>query len=116
MAVAGHLSREGKLVHLSWLDRVASRIQQMADTIRYARYGYHGIFDVEKIGDAELKALYEFDLSLLDAVDRILKQIPDSGDLPAPEALEKALSTLEESIELWEKTFRRRGELLTSSA
>ena len=43
------LSSKGQMESLAKLDRLSSHLQQMADTIRYASYGYSGIFDLEKI-------------------------------------------------------------------
>src|SRR4030042_876896 len=43
------LSQKGVLDPLDELDRLSSHLQQMADTIQHASYGYGGIFDLEKI-------------------------------------------------------------------
>src|SRR5512136_372351 len=57
-------SRNGKADLLIDLDHLSAQIQQMADTIRYASYGYGGIFDLEKVREEEINRLCSFDLSL----------------------------------------------------
>ena len=69
------LIKHGKLEPMDDLDRLASHIQQISDTIKHAGYGYSGIFDVEKIGGEELDRLYEFDLSLVDDIDKLTNTI-----------------------------------------
>ena len=76
--VRGHLkramldfSRNGKADHLVELDHLSAQIQQISDTIRYASYGYGGIFDLDKIREEEIQRLCSFDLSLKEEAEKL---------------------------------------------
>ncbi len=82
--IALNLSKRNQLDPLDELDWLSSHMQQVADTIRHASYGYRGIFDLKfKIREEELDRLYSFDLSLLDEIDQInseMKTLATQGD------------------------------------
>jgi hypothetical protein len=40
-----------------------------------ASYGYTGLFDAVRINDAELTKLYEYDLALLESVDKLASAV-----------------------------------------
>jgi hypothetical protein len=108
------LSQKGQYDSLEALDRLSSRIQQMADTIRYASYGYAGIFDLEKIREEELDRLYSIDLSLMDDVEGLQAKVTELNSQTPPE---KGKTTAEEAFHLLdglEKKFRRRNDLMAS--
>jgi hypothetical protein len=76
--VRGHLkramldfSRKGKADLLLDLDHLSAQIQQMSDTIRYASYGYGGIFDLDKIREEEIQRLCSFDLYLKEEAEKL---------------------------------------------
>jgi hypothetical protein len=76
--VRGHLrrvmlafSRNGKADLLVDLDHLSAQIQQISDTIRYASYGYSGIFEVDKIREEEIQRLCSFDLSLKEEAENL---------------------------------------------
>jgi len=104
-------SKKGQLDHLEELDRLSSRLQQVADTIRYASYGYAGIFDVEKIREEELDRLYAVDLSLMDDLGAIRSKVAELSQ----GSLEKWKTTIAEAFHLLdslEEKFRQRNEFM----
>ena len=64
-------SRTKGIEHLDDLDRVRSPLGKVRDTVRFADYGYTGWFDAIKVKEAELDALYEYDLSLRDQIAQV---------------------------------------------
>jgi hypothetical protein len=68
-------SRSGKGEILIDLDHLSAQIQQMADTIRFASYGYGGIFDLDKIREEEIGRLCSFDLALKEDAERLQEKI-----------------------------------------
>jgi len=68
-------SRKGKADLLIDLDHLSAQIQQMADTIRYASYGYGGIFDLDKVREEEISRLCSFDLSLKEGAEKLKVKI-----------------------------------------
>ena len=63
------LAESKRLERLPALDRLARRLAALSDRVRYASYGFIGVFDFAKIREAELSSLHRFDLNLLDAID-----------------------------------------------
>lgn len=61
----------GQLPLLDDLERVARRLQTLADEVRAAAGGYAGFFDAVKVREAELDRLYEFDQALLAEIPRL---------------------------------------------
>ncbi len=110
------MSQKSTLDSLPELDRLSSRIQQMADTIRYASYGYAGIFDVEKIREEELDRLYTFDLSLMDEVEGIESKVAELAPQHPPEKWSRAIEETVHLLDALEKQFRQRNDFMARPA
>ena len=87
---------QGELDVIDDLDRVTHTLQKAADSIRFASYGYAGLFDQVKIQDAELDKLYEYDGELLGLVKAFGER---SAAVPAAAEIGKALVELETASE-----------------
>jgi hypothetical protein len=98
------------------LDRLSSRAQQMADTIRYASYGYAGIFDVEKIREEELGRLYDFDLALMEDIDRIQKKVEEMDPNHPPEQWKSSVVDGLRLLDGLEKNFNQRNDFMKKPA
>ena len=109
-------SKKGELDLLEELDRLSSRIQQMADTIRYASYGYSGIFDLEKIREEELDRIYSVDLSLADDLDGIRAKVAELSSQTSPEKRKTVAEEAFHLLDVLEKNFRQRNDFLTRPA
>jgi len=109
------LTDKGQMESLARLDRFSSRLQQMADTIRYASYGYSGIFDLEKIREEELDRLYSFDLSLVEELEKIQKSVGEIGPAATREAREKKIVEADTLVDSLETKFNQRKELISQS-
>jgi uncharacterized protein (DUF58 family) len=107
-----NLSQKGQYDLLEELDRLSSRIQQMADTIRYASYGYAGIFDLEKIREEELDRLYSIDLSLMDDLERLQAKVGELNSQPPPEKGKEMSKESFHLLDALEKRFRQRNDLM----
>jgi hypothetical protein len=107
------LSARGQMESLGKLDRLSSHLQQMADTIRYASYGYGGIFDVEKIREDALNRLYTFDLLLADDLERIQKSVAEIGPASPPAEREKKVEETETFLDSLETKFNQRKEFMS---
>jgi hypothetical protein len=105
-------SQKGLLEPLEELDRLSAHLQQLADTVRHASYGYSGIFDLDKIREEELDRLYEFDLYLMDDVDAIHGEVTDlKADLPL-ELWGERIREVEERLDLLQRRYDRRKEFM----
>lgn len=110
------LSSRGEMQILAGLDRLSSHLQQVADTIRYASYGYAGMFDLEKIREEELNRLYDFDLQLGDDLERVRKSAEEIGPAGSPEAQEKKIQEGEKILGSLENRFKERKEFMSLPA
>ena len=110
------ISQKEDLTLLAEMDRLSSHLQQMADTIQYASYGYGGVFDLEKIREEELDQLYTFDLSLMEDLDKIQAQMEKMVQDTSPEVLLPRRKQAASLLEALEKKFRNRNNFLARSA
>jgi len=110
------VSQKGDLNLLAAMDRLSSHLQQMADTIRYASYGYRGIFGLEKIREDELDQLYAFDLALLGDIDGIEARMEEMGQKASSEVYSQGIRQSESLLYALEKKFRNRDDFLARSA
>ena len=100
-------SRSGNLANLDLASSLEKLLDRFANRIRHADYGYTGIFDAVKIQEAELEALYHFDLGLIDQVETLQAQIEG---LPGT-AAEPALRNLLGMAEAADRAFDERATL-----
>ncbi len=77
------LTNAGNLQALNDVGLLQRRLQGVTDSIRFAAYGYSGLFDQMKIREAELDQLYAYDLKMVDAVDALQKIVEDPAHTPA---------------------------------
>lgn len=104
----------GQIGVLDRFERLDRRLDGLAQSIRFADYGATGLFDAVKVGEAELRRLYEFDLALLDelaTLDRGVAAVPAprSGD-PEP-----ALNDLLAHVRGVEETWGRREQVISDA-
>jgi hypothetical protein len=106
------LVSQGQLEWVDDLEAAALKLQTFADRVQRAAYGYAGFFDAVRVNEPELAKMYQYDLALLenvqklsDAVDNVSASIGTDG-LPAAV---RHLTTLgQDSID----AFDRREEVL----
>ena len=109
-------SRKGNLDFLVDLDQLSTQIQQLMDTIRYASYGYAGIFALEKIREEEIHRLCSFDLSLKEDVENLRKKIGEiTPTLSADDLKKKILEAGKVVVDLDEK-YKSRKEFMGRNA
>jgi len=106
------VSQRGQLDSLDKLDRLSSRIQQMADAIRYASYRYAGVFDLDKVREEELDQLYDCDLSLIDDLEKIQAKVQELDRDTPQEALKNRIGEADRLLDLLRQKFDRRSEFL----
>jgi hypothetical protein len=53
------------------LESASTQLQTFIDRVRLATYGYAGIFDAAKVKEDELEKLYNFDVALVEYVERL---------------------------------------------
>jgi hypothetical protein len=107
------LQTEGHLEHLDRLGRLERKLHKAADSIRFASYGFSGVFDAVKIDEARLDRLYAFDIALAESVSSIvetaerLKAIPSGAMGPdALKPMEERIASFDDKVQEREALFR----------
>ncbi|MGD8513439.1 MAG: hypothetical protein PVG85_05775 [Deltaproteobacteria bacterium] len=84
--VIAKLQTESHFDQLDRLGRLERKLYQAADSIRFASYGYSGVFDAIKLDEAKLDQLYAFDIALAESVSAIQEAAKNLRASP-PEAM-----------------------------
>jgi hypothetical protein len=107
------LIKQGNLESVGDLESAAIKIRQFSDRIEKASYGYSGFFDAVKVNEAELAQVYQYDLSMMDLADQLVKAVDNvetsfgSDGLPA--AVRNLITLADQAVQ----TFNRRSEVMT---
>ena len=98
------LTNQGNLAALNGVGQFHRRLQRLTETIRFASYGFSGLFDQVKIKEAELDKIYNHDLKMVEVVDLLEGATATLGTDAAPAT--RALDALEELVDqrktMWE--------------
>jgi hypothetical protein len=107
--------QSGRLEHLATLGRLEQRLHGTADAIRYAAYGYSGLFATGKVDEGRIQKLYDFDLALAEAVDTVQDHVRFLA-ATGPEEIGRgaSLEPLDTGISLLEDQVRERTALFSS--
>jgi hypothetical protein len=107
------LVNRGELDKLGAIDVTGRKLRTVADKIRYADYGYAGLFDTDKVDEVVLDQLYEFDNGLVTGVQEIETLAAAlSADSPT---LKTDVALLEDKIEALGAHFAEREYLITGA-
>ena len=95
------LTNEGKLSELDDIGHLESKLTKIADSIRYASYGYSGLFDQLKIREEELDLFYQRDMAFLTVTEELEKSV-DEGGAGLKDVVSKLETLVEERKQLFE--------------
>ncbi len=101
---AGQFTDAGQIGVLDLFDRLDRKLDGLSQAIRFSDYGATGFFDVVKVGESELEALYEFDLSILedlDLIESLIRDIPSPGGGDPREQMERAINGVSNLQDKW---------------
>jgi len=112
--IQSKLTNKAILQPLGNLDRHARKIMRLADTIRYASYGYGGLFAGVKVDEQKLAQLYDYDLSLHQeieelavAVGKLKQRQDDEWKADSLDDFQQAINRLEERLEKRKSIFNQ---------
>ena len=107
------LLSNGMLLYVDDLQAAETRLRRFMDRVRNASYGYSGLFDVTKVDEEVLDAVYAFDAELVNNVQAIesgLDSVQDAID--EGEGVPGAIRKVTEIIGLANEAFDRREKIL----
>ena len=99
--------RLGRLENLDDLDRLERTMQKVADSIRFASYGYGGLFDHVRIDDEKLSEMYRYDLALADELEVIRNGLNGLASEVSPDAIQK----IRDAVDLLDQKMRERSAI-----
>src|SRR5215471_15574577 len=103
------LSNTGRLFEVGPVDSAIKKLDHLENRIRFASYGYAGFFDVVKIEQPQLDAIYQFDLALVELADKIESNISAlKSEKTNADGLKAACAELGDTIDKADRTFDER--------
>lgn len=111
--VARELTDGRRLMEVGPVDRASKKVDHVENRVRFATYGYAGFFDVQKVEDAQLDALYRFDLALVQKVEELEHHAQElKSQMGTPEGLQTAAARLEQALDEFNRTFDERSRAI----
>ena len=93
-----------------------TQLQTFTDRVRLASYGYSGMFDAAKVNEAELEKMYNFDVALVEYVERLDAANDRLRDaIPTGEGLVETVRIVQDICREANSTFDQREYLITGS-
>ena len=99
------------------LESASTKLQTFIDRIRLATYGYAGMFDAKKVKEDDLEQLYNFDVALVQYVERL-----DAANdrlreaIPSGEGLVETIRIVQDICTEANSTFDEREHVILGSA
>lgn len=107
------LLSSGGLRGLAEMEQLIQKVQTLTDRIRTASYGYAGLFDAVKIGEAQLMALHQFDTKLATEVAKISEGVARlQTAVTNKEALQPVIQEVSGAVVAMDTLFQRRREAI----
>ena len=111
--VMRELTNSGRLFEVTPVDSAIKKLDKVENRIRFATYGYAGFFDVVKIEQAQLDAIYRFDLALVEHAEEIEAKISNlqaqAGTAPG---LKTAAAEVAAAIDETDRAFDNRYQAI----
>jgi hypothetical protein len=109
MEIMKELSNTGRLFETGPVDTAIKKIDKVENRIRFASYGYAGFFDTVKIQETQLDAIYQFDLALVEQVDKLEAEVNEAkAQSGAASELKTAIGEVTSAIDSIDRTFDQR--------
>jgi hypothetical protein len=100
---------------LTDMDRLVAKADRVAEKVNHASYGYAGFFNVVKIKEENLDSMIDFDNQLVSNVDDIVNEVDAFKAEVMKQDVKKAkdrIQHLTETLEAFDETFDKRGEVI----
>jgi len=110
------LINHGRMDLVDDVGSAVTQLQTFIDRIRFASYGYSGLFDAAKVNQAELERMYNFDAALVEYVERL-----DAANdrlreaIPSGQGLVETIRIIQDICREANSTFDQREHLILGS-
>jgi hypothetical protein len=113
--IMAELTNRAILRPLANLDKLCRKLMRLSDTIRFASYGYAGLFAATAVDEQKLAELYDYDLSLHQEVEELAvaastlqQRRDDEWQIDSLKEFEQLVNRLEERINSRKSVFTGR--------
>jgi hypothetical protein len=106
----------GEIAMVDDLEAAALKLRTFADRIKRATRGYSGLFDAVKINETELNQLYQYDASMLELVDEIVRAIDNVNASVGSDGLPASIRHLTTTAQNCLDMYNRREEVFLGSS
>ncbi len=107
------LVNRGDLAKLGAIDLAGRKLRTVTDKIRFADYGFAGLFDTDKVDEPILDQLYQFDNALVTGVNEI-ETLANALNADSP-TLTNDVALIDDKIEALGVQFAEREHLITGA-
>ena len=105
-----------RLMEVGPLERASKKLDQAENRVRFASYGYGGFFDVAKVQEAQLDALYRFDLALVQKVEELEHLARElEGQAATAGGLKDSAARLDSALDEFNRTFDERSRTINDA-
>jgi len=110
------LINHGRIDLVDDIGSAVTQLQTFIDRVRFASYGYAGLFDAVKVKEAELEQMYNFDAALVEYVERL-----DAANdrlreaIPSGQGLVETIRIVQDICREANSTFDQREHLILGS-
>jgi hypothetical protein len=109
------LSGSGRLFEVGPVDAAIKKLDHLENRVRFASYGYSGFFDVVKIEQPQLDSIYQFDLSLVEHIDKIDAKLTElKARAESPDGLKAACAEVAAEIDKADRAFDERYKAINN--
>lgn len=109
------MTSTGRLLEVGPIDLALKKLDRLENRIRFASYGYSGFFDATKIEQAELDSIYQFDLAMVEHVDKLDGKLNDlKAKASTAEGLKVGSAELVNEIDSTDKAFDERYKAINN--
>jgi hypothetical protein len=98
---------------LPLLDRLGTKLDTIASSIRFAGQGYRPIFDREQVDAAALQRLYEYDRDLTAEIATVRAHVETLSSAEDEGAIQRDAQVLEKLLDTFADVVQRRQDVLS---
>jgi hypothetical protein len=113
--ITTELTNRTILKPLANLERLARKLMRLADTIRYASYGYGGLFAAIPVDEQKLAELYAYDLSLHQEVEELAVAVSTLRQRQDDEWEKSSLDDIQQLVNRLEERITNRQTIFTQT-
>ena len=113
--IQAKLTNKAILPPLAHLDRQARKIMRLTDAIRFASYGYAGLFAGVTVDEQKLAQLYEYDLSLHREIEELAVAVGNLQQRREEEWKKDSLDDFQQAIDRLEERLEKRKSVFAQN-